>query len=277
MTDNASGSAAAGNSEPGNNAAAAPISWLPNADEVTVGYIQNKGWNEPGQVLEGYRNLEKVLGADRAGRTVVLPGEKAEQAEIDAFYSKLGRPADAKDYKIDMPEGAPADYADGFRSLAHQLGLSSKQVEGLVKWNNDYTGNAATAQANQFKVSFDADSEALRQSWGAAHDQNVVLARNVVAHLGLDTKPGGEIDKMSQAVGHKRLMEILHSIGSKTGESEFVSGNSSNYGSALTPAQAKARIAELRTDKAWTARYLNKDADAMAEMSRLHKYAHPEG
>lgn len=294
MTDQASGSAVAGNSgstsavvaqaegtssvtntqAAATTQASSSISWLPGADEVTVGYVQNKGWSDPAQVLDGYRNLEKVLGADRAGRTVVLPGEKAEQAEIDAFYSKLGRPAEAKDYKVDVPAGAPPEYADGFRAVAHQLGLTSKQAEGLVKWNNEFAGNAAAAQQNQSVAAFQADSEALKQAWGAAHDQNVVVARNTVAALGLDN---ATIDKMSAAIGHKPLMELLHKIGAKTGEGEFVSGSGSNYGSALTPAQAKSRIEELRRDNAWTTKYLSKDADAMAEMSRLMKYAYPEG
>lgn len=302
MTDNATGSAQAGN--PGTGAAAtAPVTtatavapttstgavatstppaapapgaypeWLKGADDTTIGYVQNKGWTEPTQVLEGYRNLEKLLGADKAGRTVVLPGEKAEQAEVDAFYAKLGRPVEAKDYKIPVPEGHDPAFAEAAKGKFHELGLTSKQAEALAAWNNEYIAGLTAAQNNQKAEAFNKDVTQLKTDWGAAHDQNVVIARNAAAALGLDAKL---IDGISAGIGHKATMELLHKIGSKTGEDGFVGGTSTNYSGALTPGQAKARIGELRTDKAWTARYLSGDAEAKAEMSRLQQYANPE-
>jgi hypothetical protein len=252
--------------------AAAP-EWLKGADEVTVGYVQNKGWTEPTQVLEGYRNLEKLLGADKAGRAVVLPGEKAEPAEVAAFYEKLGRPADPKDYKIPVPEGYDPGFAEAAKTKFHELGITAKQAEGLAAWNNEYVQNLVAGQQNQTAEAFQKDVAALKESWGAAHDQNVVVARNVVNALGWDA---AKVDKLSAAIGHKELMQTLHQLGTKMGEDSFVGGKDNQYGGALTPAQAKARIQELRGDKGWTARYLNRDAEALAEMTKLQRYAFPE-
>lgn len=255
--------------------AAAPAApeWLKGADEVTVGYVQNKGWTEPTQVLEGYRNLEKLLGADKAGRTVVLPGEKAEPAEVAAFYEKLGRPADPKDYKIPVPEGYDPGFAEAAKAKFHELGITAKQAEALAAWNNEYVGNLAASQQNQTAEAFQKDVAALKEAWGAAHDQNVLVARNVVNALGWDA---AKIDKLSSAIGHKELMQTLHQLGTRMGEDSFVGGKDNQYGGALTPAQAKARIQELRGDRAWTAKYLNRDAEAMAEMTKLQRYAHPD-
>lgn len=248
--------------------------WLKGADETTVGYVQNKGWTEPTQVLEGYRNLEKLLGAEKAGRTVVLPGDKAEPAEVDAFYAKLGRPAAAKDYKVPVPEGQDAAFAEAAKAKFHELGLTAKQAEALAVWNNEYAAGAISAHQAKQSAVFGADVEALRTGWGAAHDQNVVLARNVVAALGVD---GKTIDAISGAIGHKATMELFHKIGAKTGEDTYTAGTATtNYGSALTPGQAKDRIATLKSDKTWVARYVSKDAEATAEFERLHKYAFPE-
>jgi hypothetical protein len=248
------------------------IPWLKDADEPTVGYVQNKGWTEPAQVLQGYRHLETMLGADKAGRTVVMPGEKAEAAEFDAFYNKLGRPADAKDYKVDMPDGSPPEYADGFRGKAHELGLTSKQVEGLAEWNNKFASDVSANQSNQSAEAFNRDTTSLKTEWGAAHDQNVLLARQAAQSLGWD---GPKIDKISGAIGHAELMKTLQQIGAKTGESDFVSGKSTNYGTAKSPAQAKAEISALRNDKEFTAKLLNKDADANSRWTQLHQYAYP--
>jgi len=291
MTDAVTESASAGNSDttstsvaPGSTSAAvaappaaAPVAhefkWLGDADETRVGYVQNKGWKEPSQVLDSYIALERTFGADKAGRTVILPGEKAEAAELDAFYSKLGRPAEPKDYKVTVPDGHDPKFADGFKAKAHELGLTAKQVEGIAAWNNEQVAGLQTAQANQSVESFNRDVQTLKTEWGQAHDQNVVIARNAAQSLGLDA---ATIDKMSGALGHKATMELLHRVGAKTGESDFVATSSSSYGGHLTPGQAKAEIAAHKSDKAFMAKVFSGDAEAKAKWTKLHNYAFPE-
>ena len=296
MTDQAPGSAAAGNpaattaevvapagSTSAAVAAAPPVvstpnvagpEWLAGADELKVGYVQNKGWKDPSQVVDSYINLEKLLGAEKAGRTIVLPGDKAEQAEIDAFYAKLGRPAEAKDYKVEIPaEYGNAQFAEAAKAKFHELGITAKQAEGLTAFNNEFVKGQIAAQTNQSAEAFNADVAAIKTEWGAAHDQNVVIARNAAAALGWD---GAKIDKISGAIGHKATMQMLHQIGSKTGESDFVTGTGNSYGGAKTPAQAKAEIQTLKQDKAFTAKLMNKDAEASARWTQLHQYAYPE-
>jgi len=255
-------------------AVAAGPEWLKGADELKVGYVQNKGWTDPAQVVDSYQNLEKLFGADKAGRTVVLPGEKADKADLDAFYTKLGRPVEPKDYKIDVPpEYGNAQFAEAAKIKFHELGLSSAQAEGLAQWNNEFIKNQVAAQSNQSAEAFQRDVAAVKTEWGAAHDQNLVIARNAAAALGWDA---AKIDKVAGALGHRETMLLLHQIGSKTGESDFVSGNGTNFGGAKTPAQAKAEIQSLRQDKTFMSRYMNKDADAVKQWTRLHEYAYPE-
>jgi hypothetical protein len=254
----------------------APIPWLSNADEITVGYVQNKGFKDPAQVVESYRNLEKLLGADRAGRTVVLPGENASPEDMAAFYNKLGRPDTPDNYKLAIPEvgGDPA-FAKAAAAKMHELGLSTKQGQELVNWWNGTMGDSAKQSEAAKLQAFQADEAALKAEWGAAHDQKVVVAKNVASSLGLDAPT---IDKLQAALGHKGVMQLLDKIGSKAGEDSFVSGgqNAPGFSSAMTPGQAQAKIQELRADKNFVARYLNKDVAAVDEMKRLHSFAYPE-
>ena len=257
-------------------AAPAPaVPWLEGADDLTVGYTQNKGWKAPTDVVQSYQNLEKLLGADRAGRTVVLPGENATPEEQAAFYNKLGRPSDAADYKLPVPEGyGDPNFAKEASSKFHELGLSVKQARELTEWYNGKAGGAMQQTETQKVESFKADQESLLRDWGQAHDQNVIIARNTANKLGLDAPT---IDKLADALGHKGTMELLHKIGAKSGEAEFVSGDTTNsFGNALTPAQAKDQIRSLMNDKDFASRYLNKDVEAIAKMKSLHAYAYPE-
>jgi hypothetical protein len=247
--------------------------WLTGADETTVGYVANKGWTEPKQVLEGYRNLEKLLGADKAGNAVILPKADATADEQAAFFSRLGRPADPAGYKIEVPAGGDPEFAKQAGAWFHELGLTQKQGEALAgKWN-EHIGGMGTAAAAAQAQALAADDAALKTAWGSAFAQNVAQAQ-----VGMRAIGGPEmVDKLSSALGHKATMEFLQSIGARTGEAPFESGQTAvRFGDALTPAQAKSKITELRQDKAFVAKYISKDGAAVAEMARLHAFAYPD-
>ena len=88
-----------------------------------------------------------------------------------------------------------------------------------------------------------------------------------------------QLQAMEQAVGTARLMKLFHAIGSQFAESEFVSSDMPAAG-ALSPAQAKNKIAGMFADEEFMARYMNQDArvrqGAIEEMTRLHQMANPE-
>lgn len=252
------------------------VKWLGDVDELTLGYVQNKGWTEPKQVLDGYRNLEKLFGADKAGNTVILPKSEATADELNAFYSKLGRPADAKGYGIKAPEGMPNDpaFTKAASDKFYELGLSQKQGQELTNWWNGTMSQQMTAQQNNSLETFQKDEASLKTEWGNAYDQNFVIAKNVVGQLGIDAPT---IDKLQSALGHAGVMKLFANIGSKSGEDKFVTGQNNNaFGNSLTPAQAKADIQAKMQDKTFASSYLNKNSDALAEMARLHKFAYPE-
>ena len=252
---------------------AAPA-WLANADETTVGYVQNKGWTEPTQVLEGYRNLEKLLGADKAGNAIVIP-KSDDPKEWGAVFDKLGRPTGADGYKVALPPGGDASVQNQVLAKFHELGLTKTQGESLASWYNELGTNSIAAQEAAKQQAFQADDQAIRTTWGQAYTQNLAQAQQAARGLGLDA---AMIDKMSEGIGHKATMELLQKIGAKMGEDTFVAtGDQQGFSNALTPGQAKAEIQALMADKDFTKQYLNGNAEARAKMGRLHSFAFPEG
>lgn len=269
----AGGTGTEGGAGTGGTGSTPPIAWLPDADEATVGYIQNKGWDEPGKLVASYQNLEKLIGAERAGRTITMPGDKAEPAEIEAFYNKLGRPAEASGYKLDVPAGQDTKFADTAKAWFHEAGLTAKQAEAIGKKWNEYVGGATAAQQQAQLEKAQLDQQALQKEWGAAHAQNLQLAQKTRADLGVSNE---EVDGIANVLGLKRTIEMFYKLGQRTGEGDFVAGEgTSSFGAVMTPAQAKAKITALRADKGFATRYLNKDSSAVEEMARLHKLAYP--
>lgn len=252
--------------------AAPPIPWLPEADELTVGYLQNKGFDSPAKVVESYRNLEKVFGADKAGRTVVIPADGAEPAEWDAFHSKLGRPKDAAEYKLPVPDGVPKEFSDTAAKWMHEAGLNTKQAETIAKHWNEHIAAEAQKLNDAKAVARAADVEALKTGWGAAHDENLRIAQATRKALNVADE---EVDGIAATLGLKRTIELFHRLGQRTGEADFVQGIPAASG-VMTPAQAKARIAELRADKAWADRYVRGGVAEKNELARLSKLASPQ-
>lgn len=256
-------------------AAAPPIAWLPEADETTVGYVQNKGWDNPAKAIDSYRNLEKLMGAEKAGNTVVIPRSDADPKEWAAVYDRLGRPSDPAGYKVETPEGGDADFQGKVFGKMHELGLTKAQGEALASWYNEQVQGASAAAKEAAEVRFATEQAELKTEWGAAYTQNLAAAQTAARGLGLEPET---IDRLAETLGHKATMALLHKIGSRMGEDSFVTGDTrGGFGTAMTPAQAKAEIQALQADRDFVNKYIGGDKAARDKMMSLHAFAYPEG
>lgn len=247
--------------------------WLGEADETTVGYVQNKGWTDPKQVVSSYLNLEKLLGADKAGNAIVLPKEGADAKEWNAVFDRLGRPGAPDGYKIEAPEQMK-DLVAPTLAKYHELGLTKSQGEALAKFEVERATSMAQANEQAKAAAFQADDQAIKQEWGNAYTQELAKAQQAARGLGLDADT---IDKLSGSIGHKATLQLLNKIGTRMGESGFVSGDKTEgFGNAMTPGQAKAAIQTKMADREFVKQYLAKNTAAVAEMATLHAYAYPE-
>ena len=86
-------------------------------------------------MLNAYRGAEKFISAP-VDQRLVIPGEKAEKAEWDNFYAKLGRPAAprrlaalARQAGIDARRSA---LVEGRRALARNLQIAITELEALT-------------------------------------------------------------------------------------------------------------------------------------------------
>lgn len=277
MTDGVIGSAPAGNPAPGagdGTVGAAPQDWTASFDEGTRGFVQTKGWKSPADVLGSYQNLEKLLGADKAGRAVVPPKDDASPEEWAAFYGKLGRPESADGYKLPLPEGDTGDFAKQAAVWMHDAGLTPRQAEVLAgKWNEHF-GAAQNAQMAEFEQKSAIDLQDLQKEWGQNFEANAELARRARREAGLSEQEGQAIER---ALGLKKAAQVFAFLGKQFAESPMKGGEGASRGTfGATPAEAKARIAALKADPTWAAKYIDGNAEARAEFERLHRIAFPE-
>jgi hypothetical protein len=264
-----------GSVESGNPAGAAPAGqqapWYQEFPEDVRGFVENKGWKGPTDAISGYINLEKFLGADKAGRGLVLPKDE-NSPEWDQVYDRLGRPKSPADYKLPIPDNDTGEFAKVAAETFHKLGLTSKQAAALTEWYNTESQEKLGAQMEQSFQKSEVELSELQREWGPQFDANVAAGQRAAAALGIDPDT---LSKIENVVGTKQLLKAFTDIGKMMAEDSFVEGEG-NTKFGVSPEAARARIRDLQSDREWTSKYLGGNADAKAEMQRLMRIAYPE-
>lgn len=248
--------------------AAPAIAWLPDADEATAGYVQNKGWKAPGDALKAYRNLEQFVGADKAGRGLVLPMDGDDKGWGQVF-DRLGRPSNPKDYGITPANGQDGAFAEMMAAEMHAAGLSTKQAQRLAAKYAEFGAAAQTASTAAAEAALAAEHQELAKEWGQGPEAAArrELARRAAVKLGLDE---GAIDALEKAQGFSKTMRALAKIGDMLSEHK-AEGFDAPGSFATTPEGARAKRAQLLADPEWRKAAMNPASSQWAELQKLDR------
>ena len=243
------------------------LRWTAAFDEDTNAYVSNKGWKEPADLLTSYRNLESSPVVPRTCSNCRPRTRPPEQ--LDAFYSKLGRPGNPDEYGLQPPEGGDPELTNWFKGTAHKLGLTAAQAKAL------YTGGTACPvpcrEKLQAQKAQEAETElkALKGEWGQA-------TTRWSAPAGVPCRPWGSTLPalgLRGEAGHGRDAQVVRHARVQDGRG-LLEGGRSESGFGVTPAQARQEIADLKMDKQFMDNYLKGNPDAVSKMRRLMEQAH---
>lgn len=243
------------------------------APEVSAQFsevVKTKGWKHPSEALQSYINLEKAFGADKAGRTIMAPKGDDDAEGWNAVYGKLGRPETPEGYKIPVPDGDKGEFAKVAASAFHKLGISQKQAEGLAQWWNETNAAAGQQGEEAFTAQAGIDIQGLKTEWGSEFDAKQELARRAIRQSGLSQEDAIAIER---AIGIGKAAKAFATLGQQYAEAPM-HGDAGGTPSVATSEGARAKIASLMSDSAFTTRYLNGDKDAVAQMTNLHALAY---
>jgi hypothetical protein len=246
------------------------IAWLPvDADAELVGHVQNKGWKSAADAASAHRAAERLIGADRAGRTVTLPTDENDQAGWQAVYEKLGRPATAGDYKLPVPEGADPSFATAAAEQFHKLGIPLKAAQQLTAWWNEKAGAMTAAQTAAQQAAIEADVAVLDKDWGTEKAARIEVAKRGAQALGLDADA---IEALQRSAGgsYTKTMKALAKVGDMVKESK-VDGLDSPGSFSMTPEGAKAKKSQLMADQDWGKRASKNGSPEWNELTRLNR------
>lgn len=238
----------------------APAPWYP---QEQAEYVTGKGWKNPGELLTSYVNLEKLMGADKAGRTIVMPKDDKDVDGMKAFRAKLGVPDSADKYEIAVPENDSGEFLKTAAGWFHELGIPKAAAQGLAeRWNKHWAEAAAKLDADMVAES-GKQLDKLKLDWGGEFDKRSAFARDFMKKIGWTEE---RMNAYEKNVGTANMLTDFYMMGSKIQEPGFA-GNPSNGGGGnngtLTVSKdvAKAKHAEILqnrisgaiSDKEWAA------------------------
>lgn len=247
--------------------------WTGTLDEDLKGFVQNKGFEKPADVLNSYRNLEKLVGAPKE-RLVKLPEDMSDAEQMAEVYNRLGRPSKSDEYDIKFGEGNPEDFQKWTKDTFHKLGLTQAQAQKMVESMDTYSDEIKQASLKEQEQKVAEEQKALQKEWGQAYEQNTRLAKRAAREVGVD---GDTVEALAGTLGFAKTMKLFQKVAEATGEADFVSGGQAEgtFG-VMTPEAAKNRINALKSDSGFIKRYQEGDVAAIKEMSRLHEMAYVE-
>lgn len=250
-------------------APAEPPQWFSGFQDPQLReWVQAAGVKDPESAAAKALSLERMLGADRAGRTVVIPSDDDPKAWADV-HAKLGRPAAPTDYKIPVPDGGDPQFAAAAAGAFHAAGLTAKQAESVSAWWNEHVGKQMAEANAQEAAALKKEHDALQADWGngPAYEQQKELARRAAVSLGLDA---ASIDALEKVAGFSKVMKAFAKVGKSMGESEAV-GMGERQSFAITPEAAKGEKARLMADAEWRAKAQVPNSAQWAQLTRLNE------
>ena len=176
-------------------------------------------------LAKSYINATQMIGKDK----VAVPNKNSTEEQWNEVFDKLGRPASADKYALDVKSDVvPLNEGDvkQFAENAHKLGLSNKQAQVVLEfYKNNMEGQAHQSKVDTETSQVQAEQE-LRKEWGRDFEVNVKRAGALAKAnmnpdiLDLELKNGMRVGD------HPELIKGFAKIASMMSEDKIVSPES---------------------------------------------------
>lgn len=172
-------------------------------------------------LTKSFVNAQKMIGKNK----ISIPGENATTEELNAFYSALGRPATAEEYKTDsveLPEGIDLDDAavKAFRDFAFENGISQRVFEKALAFDVMRVKKAQDAALQRHNQEYDATMARLQQQYGDNLPARIAQVDKALTTFGIK-----EFFVENALTNNYQIFEALANIGASISESKLKAGD----------------------------------------------------
>ncbi len=268
--------AAAPTSTPPSGASAPAADWRASLPDDLKGAPSLQDIKDIPSLAKSY-----VHAQSRMGSSISVPKDDATPEELSAFYTKLGRPSKAEEYKfteVALPEGSKIDEKlhKDFTGIFHQAGLSQKQADTIRTEFLKRQAADLSAKVTARNTVVAEGQKTLMLKWGDKFEANARVAKQALAKFATP-----ELIAALEETGagsDPRVVEAFHNIGLRMQEDNITPNpNGSSNFSAGNVVAARDELARLTKDEAFQKslhdRWAKDHKEVAAKWLELHKTA----
>ncbi len=212
-------------------------------------WLGAKGFKDPHSALTSAWNTEKLVGAP-ADQIIRLP-KADDKAGWDGVWNRLGRPEKPEGYELDASGGDDGGaFAKTVSTWFHANGIPKAAAQAITKQWNEHIAQQIEAMRKADETKATQALDALKGEWGADFDKRSELGRRGLKaygeKAGLDAN---DLTALEQSIGTAKMLKLFHTLGETTGEHPFNGGNNPGGGPALSPAQARQQLDEMKAKR----------------------------
>lgn len=238
-------------------------------------HIKEDGTVDLAGLAKSHVHAQQMIGRDK----VVIPKEGDDDETWSQFFRTLGRPDTPDAYELpDVSDDAPDVQFDerwmgNFKQKAHELGLSNSQLEGLTKWFAQESQYGIEESQSQLQGAREKAMAQLRREHGAATDDVIAGAREVLNTFG--DEDFSQFVEDSGLGDNPQFISFLNGIKKQVSEDVFGQAQRRSAGQGLAPADAQSRMAELKKDPAYLDQTDPRHKSVMQQLENLYPQAYP--
>jgi len=206
-----------------------------------------KDYTKPGDAIQDFVKLKT-----ETANMLKVPGEDATDEERAAFYTKLGRPENANDYKLTRPENYPEDApyddqtAEAFKGIFHELGIPGQTAEKLWGKYHEITAKGFAIQQQQETDAVNAAIDTLKnENPGDKFKEITEIAHRTFTGLFGDEKLDSEAKAFIEKTkvngtpigNHPMFIRMFHKIGTMIGDDKM-NPNDGGHGPGMSDEEA---------------------------------------
>jgi hypothetical protein len=216
-------------------------------DADFTSYVKNKNYPDALAAIKGHYNAEKMIGLDRAGRTVTLPRDDSDTEGLKAFRAKMGVPDSADGYKLPFKEGASDAMAKEAAKWFHAEGVPPKAAEKIATSWNTFIEAQMAEEDKAIQTKNTQEMNALRAELGNKFDTHAELSRRAFAKFGKDAGfTPDDMNAMQDAIGSAKTVKLFMKMGDMLREADFAGGEGTM---GMPPDQIRNKIKEIQTNR----------------------------
>jgi len=225
--------------------------WDTVKDPEVKTWLGSKKYPDAESALKSHWSLERLMGADKAGRTVMLPKDENDAEGWKALSAKLGVPDSADGYKLPMPEGADEGFSKTASQWFHEAGVPPRAANKIAEKWNEYISEQVKAGEAAERAESQKQMGALEKEWGGEFPAKRELAqrgyREFAKQFGLDDKAA--LERAESVLGAANLTKFFAGLGAMNSESGFAGSDGKGGFSGVTKQQAMDQIRQIQADR----------------------------